>query len=713
MNRVRQAFSFLLLFSPSILAQISDYIYPNTFSSYSNYGSLGLVQAPNARFFEEGTLAFSWSHNDPYLRGSIIAYPFDWMEASFQYTDINNALYSEVFEFSGNQSLKDKGFDVKLRLLEESNFIPQVALGLRDIGGTSLFASEFIVASKRIRNADFSLGIGWGILSNNSFKNPLGNINDRFYKRQKRDLEETEGGGALNVNTLFTGRTGVFGGVELFIPKSNGLRLKVELDATNYTDEGREPVIQDSRVNIGLVKPLSENFFVKLAYVRGNTLNFGFSYKIHAGKQNNSRKKLDPYIPVENAEIVRRVTAKSDLFTYRAALKNLEDRNVAMKLANINDGELHIGYQQNKYTNYGIAAVRILQTLDDVAPDSIDRFKITNLNGEMGLNSISVSRENFKNNLARQTPELLLRDSLIEGYTLNKNEFNYQPTANYPAFHYSIEPDLQSQIGGPDGFWFATLRLALDSELMINKDLSLLARFSHGVIGDFDEIKLASDSIIPHVRTDIVDYLQEGNEFSIDRLQFNSFSNPYKELYTKFSAGIFERMFAGYGGEFLYRPFSKNYAIGLEAWRVRQRDFKQNLDFRDYETSTGHFNFYYTEPKSGVVFRLKAGKYLAGDSGFTFNISRRFETGMSVGAFFSRTDISKQEFGEGAFDKGLYFNIPIDFFSTSYASRSFSWGIRPVTRDGAAMLIHGLPLWGVTDQGNHWSITHAWKNIYD
>ena len=57
---------------------------------------LGLVQAPNARFFEEGTLAFSWSHNDPYLRGSIIAYPFDWMEASFQYTDINNALYSNV-----------------------------------------------------------------------------------------------------------------------------------------------------------------------------------------------------------------------------------------------------------------------------------------------------------------------------------------------------------------------------------------------------------------------------------------------------------------------------------------------------------------------------------------------------------------------------------------------------------------------------------------
>ena len=713
MNRVSQAFSFLLLFSTAVTAQISDYIYTNTYSSFSNYGTLGLVQAPNARFFEEGTLAFSWSHNDPYLRGSIIAYPFDWMEASFQYTDINNALYSNVSAFSGTQSLKDKGFDVKFRLLEESNFLPQVAIGVRDIGGTSLFASEFIVASKRIRNADFSLGMGWGVLSKNSFENPLGKINERFYVRQERDLEATVGGGALNLNTLFTGESGLFGGIELFIPKSNGLRLKVELDATNYEREGREPVVQDSRINFGLVKPISKNLFFKLAYVRGNTVNFGFSYKIHAGKQNNSRKKLDPYIPVENALIVRRVTARSDLFTYRAALKNLEDRNVAMKLANINDGELHIGYQQNKYHNYGIAAVRILQTLDDVAPNSIDRFKITNLNGEMGLNSISVSRENFRNNLIRKTPELLLRDSHIEGYTLKKDEFAYQPTASYPAFHYSIEPDLQSQIGGPDGFFFGTLRIAFDSELMINKDLSLLARLSHGVIGDFDEITLASDSIIQHVRTDIVDYLQEGDQFTVDRLQFNSFSNPYKAIYTKFSAGIFERMFAGYGGEFLYRPFSKNYGIGLEAWRVKQRDFKQNLEFRDYETSTGHFTFYYTEPRSGVLFRLKAGKYLAGDSGYTLNISRRFETGMSVGAFFSRTDISKEEFGEGAFDKGLYFNIPIDFFSTSYVARSFSWGIRPVTRDGAALVEHGLPLWGVTDQGNHWSITHAWKNIYD
>lgn len=713
MTRVRQAASFLLLLSANLSAQISDYVYPNIFPSYSNYGTLGLIQAPNARFFDEGTLAFSWSHNDPYIRGSILAYPFDWMEASFQYTDINNALYSTVREFSGSQSLKDKGFDIKLRLLEESQLLPQLAVGIRDFGGTSLFASEFIVASKRIRNVDLTLGMGWGVLSNNSIKNPFGNLNEKFYERQERDLEETVGGGAVNFNTFFTGRAGIFGGIELFIPKSNGLRLKVELDATNYDREGRKPIVQDSRVNIGLVKPISKNFFIKLAYVKGDTVNFGFSYKIHAGRQNNARKKLDPYVSVQNAEVVRDVTARSDLFAYRAALVNLNKRSVALKYGNISDEELHIGYQQNKYTNYSLGAVRILRTLDEVSPESIQRFKITKINGQMGMNSISVSRQNFKNNLLRETPELLLRDSVIEGYKLNKDEFAYQPEAKYPAFHYTIDPELQSQIGGPDGFFFATARIVLDSELMINPQLSLQGRLSYGLIGNFDEIKLASNSIIPHVRTDIVDYLQQGENFTIDRLQFNSFSNPYKNFYTKFSAGIFETMFGGYGGEFLYRPFKKNYAIGLESWRVRQRDFKQNLDFRDYETSTGHINFYYREPKSGVLLTLKGGRYLAGDSGYTLDVSRKFETGMSVGAFFTRTDISKEEFGEGAFDKGVYFRIPLDFFTTSYGKRSFSWGIRPVTRDGGAFLVHGLPLWGVTDQANRWSVTHAWKNIYE
>ena len=58
-----------------------------------------------------------------------MAYPFDWLEAAYQYTDVNNAFYSLSTEFSGNQTYKDKGFDFKFRVLKERQLIPQIAFG--------------------------------------------------------------------------------------------------------------------------------------------------------------------------------------------------------------------------------------------------------------------------------------------------------------------------------------------------------------------------------------------------------------------------------------------------------------------------------------------------------------------------------------------------------------------------------------------------------
>lgn len=64
---------------------------------------------------------------------------------------------------SGDQTYKDKAFDLKLRLWEESYWLPQVAVGARDIGGTGLFDAEYLVASKARGPFDFTLGFGLGI----------------------------------------------------------------------------------------------------------------------------------------------------------------------------------------------------------------------------------------------------------------------------------------------------------------------------------------------------------------------------------------------------------------------------------------------------------------------------------------------------------------------------------------------------------------------
>ena len=155
----------LLALIPAAYADVDDYIYPHQdVASFSNYSTLGLIQSPSARFHPAGSLAFSWSSLDPYLRGAIVAYPFDWLEAAYHYTDINNAYYSFTPEFSGSQTYKDKGFDLKVRLIKERKFIPQLAAGVRDFAGTGVFAAEYFVASKKIYNYDFTLGVGFGII---------------------------------------------------------------------------------------------------------------------------------------------------------------------------------------------------------------------------------------------------------------------------------------------------------------------------------------------------------------------------------------------------------------------------------------------------------------------------------------------------------------------------------------------------------------------
>lgn len=664
---------------------------------------------PTARFSEEGTLAFSWTHNEPYLRGSVIAYPFDWFEASYQYADINNALYSPVKEFSGSQTLKDKSFDAKFRLFSESNLFPQVALGLRDLAGTSVFSAEYIVASKLINNFDITFGIGWGNLNGNKIDNPLKNISDSFAERSG----PLSGGGQFSTGSYFSGDAGYFGGIEYFIPKFHGARIKLELDGTNYQTEGPLPVSQDEKFNISYVHPLSKNFFIKASYVKGNTLSFGFSYRAPLGRKNPFTKKQDKMKEVENTEAIKQVTSKSDQNLYRASLLYLSQRNFALQSADIKNDELKVAYAQSKYRTQAIAAGRVLRILDDIAPETIRSIEVSEINGGMGMYTISANRSSLSRSKDFQDPSIILSTASVKSLVYDRSDYEFKPTIKYPKLFYNIGPDIKSQIGGPDGFYFGDLRITAYSELLLNRDLSFITVLSQGITNNFSNLKLPSDSIIPHVRTDIVDYLKEGSGFTIRRMQLNYFKNPLEDLYFKFSAGIFESMFAGFGFEALYRPFSGDMAVGVDAWRVRQRAFDQMFSFRDYETSTGHITFYYREPSSKVLFKLIGGKYLAQDSGITLDLSREFYSGFQIGIFASRTDISKAEFGEGSFDKGFYWWMPVDLFFGDYRKQTTGWGLRPLTRDGAQRLVQGYPLWGVTDYADKRGIVDHWSDFYD
>ena len=717
-------FSVLLLSAGYASSSINDYIYPyykNT--SFSNYGTIGLIQNPTARFSDAGTLAFSWSHRDPYINGSIIAYPFDWLEASYQYTDINNALYSRSKRFSGNQSYKDKGFDFKFRLIKESRILPQIALGFRDAAGTSKFSSEYLVFSKFYRNIDFTAGIGWGNLNGNRIRNPLTSINESFSARTgpSRDTQ----GGEFSFSNFMSGDAGYFGGMEIFLPNLKGARLKLELDGTNYEKEGfpngilssplaTKPVRRpDSKINFELVYPVNKFLQFKLGYTKGNTINFGFSLKNNFARRNSIVRKNDPLKDVPYSEEIKKINTKNFDNLVNTTIYNLNQNNIFPFKANLDNGNYSVVFKQAQYLNHTTAMGRAFRLINQLAPDEVKEITLINTNAGMPLYEASISRESLNLYGDGDLYSLIKKDLQLTSTTEKHEDFQFIADIKRPSYFWSAEPSLRSQIGGPDGFFFGDIRLDLKSEVIFQEGITLTARGSIGIYNNLEQLRLASDSVLPHVRTDIVKYLRESEDFFIQNLQLNYFANPAKDIYAKVSMGIFEEMFGGIGGEIIYRPFSKNYGIGLETWQVYQRDYDMLFSFRDYDIVTGHLNLHYHHDRSSIDFLVKGGRFLAGDSGIYFDFSRRFSNGLKIGAFFARTDISKFEFGEGSFDKGFYFFVPVNIFSTKHRNGHVPFGLRPLTRDGAAWLLHSFQLWGVTDAASRNFLYREFGSFYD
>ena len=147
------------------------------------------------------------------------------------------------------------------------------------------------------------------------------------------------------------------------------------------------------------------------------------------------------------------------------------------------------------------------------------------------------------------------------------------------------------------------------------------------------------------------------------------------------TAGILEEMFNGVGFEYLYFNQESNYAAGFEIFKVKKRDYEMRFGTLEYENIVTHLNFYYRNYNL-IPFdaKISFGEYLAGDEGFTIDLSRSFPNGTKFGVFASFTDVSTEQFGEGSFDKGIYFNIPVFGNFINY-----SW--RPLTKDPGAKLI--------------------------
>ena len=661
---------------------------------------------PNARMMPEASLRFNFSSSFPNEFTSLTASPFTWLEATYRYTEIKDLKYGPS-RYSGNQTLKDKGFDIKTRIREESYFFPAVALGLRDVAGTGRFSSEYLVSSKKFGFFDITLGIGWGKMgADNNISNPLEILGDSFELRNSKSGQ----GGTLSVKDWFSGNSALFGGLEFDLPK-RGLRLKMEYDTSN-PDFFETVKKVDSRINLGFNYSFSENLNISSSFERGS--QFRFAFKLLGNFLQDSIPKPKPKtVQRLNKDQKNRILQNNDIF-YRSLNLSLRDESIFLQAASLNSSEVDVAIASSRFNSLTRPAGRTARITASLVPDNIEKINVFAMNGDFEVAKFSVSKNEFlKADEQRISPAELLLTTKVESSNqapLYETSI-FKPSIDFPEFDWNMSPALKHQIGGPEGFYLGQLFWKTDTTLKFKRNLLLYTSFGINIYDTFDNFNNPSQSTIPKVRSDIQEYLSQGKN-NIQRMQLEYFNSPYKDIFTRFDIGLLEEMFGGFGGEVLYRPFKKNYALGLSLHKVKQRDFDQRFSFRDYSTVTGHLGFYYDLPNQ-IRSQVLLGKYLAGDKGATLDLSRRFNSGFTLGIFATKTNLSSEEFGEGSFDKGFYISVPTQLFYSDFRSGNISFGLHPLTKDGGALLNKHNSLISILGDSNNSAIDRDWDKFLE
>ena len=611
-----------------------------SYNSLNNHGSIGLINMPTARFYDESSFGFTVYDGNPDQKVTMTSFPFDWLEASFFYTNIQGKPYcNNEFDPVCEQDYKDKGFNFKLRIKEEGIF-PSIAIGINDLAGTGLYSSEYIVGSYGINKTDFHFGLGWGSLngSKNSFKNPFGSIDERFYDRPDFAIYET---GQFKSSKYFSGETvSPFFGISHVLNEKSLLKIEYDTTLTPGTIGYDEP---SQEFSIGIDFNLTENFTIGISNERGNYTSIRFSYK-------NDPKISNPRYKYKQPE------HKDTDTKYQKLRRNLNQNGIGVNEIYENSEQIGIQLTQFKHPN--------LNVIDEI---------IKRASNDAGIN------KTIKKDL--RIADLEVITEFDEEFINTANQVYKRKTGKkfFTNTKLTVRPFLASR----EDFFKGAVLLENDSELIIRDNLFFTTNLKYSLIDNFDDLTIPPVDTYPaQVRSDIKDYLRNYQDgILIGRAQLDYHLSLKKNHYLMASAGILEDMFLGAGFEYLYYKHNANYAVGFEIFNVKKRDYQMKFGTLDYQNTTGAINLYYRNYGT-IPFdaKISFGEYLAGDVGTTIELSRSFDNGVMFGIFASNTNVSADQFGEGSFDKGIFFDIPIFGDLVGY-----SW--RPLTKDPGQKLV--------------------------
>ena len=200
----------------------------------STTGTRGIVKAPTARMFEDGTLAIGAAFIPPGYFKQTFRYSgkpspnaglntfitlnfFPRLEIMFRYThELNTPVNVET------QYFPDRMLGFRVRLLSEKNYLPAIVFGLQDpsaiFGDTCLvctnYSATYFVGSKNFKTdfGNFDLSIGYAFdfkeLKAKDFKGVFGGISFSpiFYENASFLFEHNNKGFNTGISTIVLSR---------------------------------------------------------------------------------------------------------------------------------------------------------------------------------------------------------------------------------------------------------------------------------------------------------------------------------------------------------------------------------------------------------------------------------------------------------------------------------------------------------------------------
>lgn len=672
MRLTRRILCLLLPVCLFIFPCSSLYAGDEPFTAPANWGGTGLMEVPTARIIRENSYRIGFSQINPYRYYYGTISPLRGLEAGLRITEVLGAPSG----LENQRNFKDKAVDFKYQFIREGKYLPAMALGIMDPHGTRVYPSQYIVASRQIYPFDFTLGFG----------------NGRFGKRQL--VTNTE---SIKVEMLSNTRDWLkdsqfFWGIQ-FAPTEK-LALMVEYSPIKYDEQTRDPAQKESfndpvpsKYNFGVRYKPTKWSEIDLSYQRGNRIGAGVSFAFDIGV---------PIIPIYDPAIRtgRGAGPTHDRVIRALSLAGFSD----IRFYSVN-GEWWLEARNDKYF-YNMKAVRIiLDILSDAPPDSGGKLHIVLKENGIPLLEFSTAWEDVK---------ALYAEELTPGEFLYLSKTGTEITGtpgngswDRKRVRYGIKPSLETFLNDPSGFFKYRLGLTAWTEYYPWKGGTLLA----GLEGyPLNNISTSNEPLPMPVRSDIALYKRE--KAALGRLLFDQVYKAGPNMFGKVSAGLLEIEYAGIDGEVAMPVLDGRVFLGLSGSAVKKRspDHPFTLLGRDDDEgvkdlyTTAFFNVRLNIHELGLAVDAKAGRFLAGDKGVRFTISKVIK-GVTIRAWYGFTDTSvfDDDINKGYHDKGIAISIPLRLFKGSDSRTSYNYSLSPWTRDTGQDIDHYNSLFDFID----------------